>query len=75
MGHNVIFSCYRTGKKSGSIRNCGRWSDILDEMFPEIAVLTNGFGILQNILLISVLLFLQTLVGRRTWGWGELEAK
>ena len=75
MGHDVIFSWYRIGNKSGSIKNCGRWSDILDEMFPEIAVLTNGLGVLQNILSISVLLFLQTLVGRRTWVWRELEAR
>ena len=33
-------------KNSGSIKNCGRWSDILDEMFPEIALLTSVFGIL-----------------------------
>ena len=65
MGH-VIFSWYRIRNKSGSIKNCERWSDILDEMFPEIAVFTNGLGVLQNILSISVSLFLQTLVGRAT---------
>ena len=43
------------GKSSGSIRNCGRWSSILDEMFPNMAVLTRGIGILQNILSIRVL--------------------
>ena len=32
-------------------------------MFPEIAVLTNGLCILQNILSIVALLFSQTLVG------------
>ena len=36
MGHSVLFIWYRIGKKSGSTKNCGRWSDILDEMFPEI---------------------------------------
>ena len=24
--------------KSGNIKNCGRWSDILNAMFPEIAL-------------------------------------
>ena len=62
-------------KKSGSIKSCGRWSDILDEMFPEIALLTSGLGILQKILSIRVLLLLDTLVGRRIWGCNELEAK
>ena len=37
-------------KKCDDIKNNGRWSDILDEMFLEIAVLTNGLGIIQNIL-------------------------
>ena len=36
-------------KNSGSIKNCGRWSNILDEMFPDTALLTSGFGILQKI--------------------------
>ena len=35
-------------KNSGSIKNCGRWSGILDEMFPDIALLTKGFGIFQK---------------------------
>ena len=35
-------------RKSGSIRNCGRWSDILIEMFPDIALLTIGLYILQK---------------------------
>ena len=35
-------------KKSGSIKNCGRWSDILNKMFPEIALLTNWLGMLHN---------------------------
>ena len=35
-------------KNSGSIKNCGRWSDILDEMFPDMALLASGFGILQK---------------------------
>ena len=38
-------------KKSASIKNCGRWSDVLDEMFWDIAVLTSGLGILQKIFL------------------------
>ena len=50
-------------KKFGSIKNCGRWSDILHEMFPDIALLTTGPGILQKILLIRVLLLLNILVG------------
>ena len=36
-------------KKSDSTTTCGRSSDILDELFPEIVILTNGLGILQNI--------------------------
>ena len=35
-------------KNSGSIKNCGRWFDILDEMFPDIALFTSGFDILQK---------------------------
>ena len=35
-------------------------------MFLEIADLTDGLGVLQDILSVSVLLFLQTLVVRRT---------
>ena len=30
----------RFEKKSGNIKNCERWSDMLNEMFPEIALLT-----------------------------------
>ena len=48
------------GKKSTSIKNCGRWSDIPDEMFPETAIFMNGLGMLQNIFSISILLFLKT---------------
>ena len=48
-------------KISGSMKNDGRWSDILDEMFPEMVLFSNGLGILQNILSINVLLFIQTL--------------
>ena len=62
-------------KNSGSIKNCGRWSDILDEMFPDIALLTSVFGILQKILSIRVLLLLDILVGRRIWGCNELDAR
>ena len=51
-------------KNSGSIKNCGR-RYILDEMFPEIALLTSWFGTLQKILSIRVLLLLDILVGRR----------
>ena len=61
-------------KKSGSIKNCGRWSDILDEMFPDVAVLTSGVGILQKILSIRVLLFLDILVGRRIRGCNKFQA-
>ena len=60
---------------SGSIKNCGRWSNILDEMFLDIALLTSGFGILQKILSIRVLLLLDILVGRRIWGCNELDAR
>ena len=62
-------------KNSGNIKNCGRWSDILDEMFPDIALLTSVFGILQKILSIRVLLLLDILVGRRIWGCNELDAR
>ena len=48
-------------KISGSMKNYGRWSDILDEMFPEMVLFSNGLGILQNVLSINVLLFIQTL--------------
>ena len=48
-------------KISGIMKNYGRWSDILDEMFPEMVLFSNGLGILQNILSINVLLFIQTL--------------
>ena len=62
-------------KNSGSIKNCGRWSDILDEMFPDIALLTSGFGILQKMLSIRVLLLLDILLGRRIWGCNELDSR
>ena len=52
-------------KNSISIKNCGRWSDILDEMFPGIALSTSVFGILQKTLSIRVLLLLDILVGKR----------
>ena len=61
-------------KNSGSIKNCGRRSDILDEVFPGIARLASGFGILQKILSIRVLLLLDILVGRRIWGYNKLDA-
>ena len=59
-------------KNSGSIKNCGRWSGILDEMFPDIALLTKGFGIFQKY---RVLLLLGILVGRRIWGCNKLDAR
>ena len=62
-------------KNSGSVKNCRRWSDILDEMFPDFALLTSGFGILQKILSIRVLLLLGSLVGRRIWSCYELDAR
>ena len=52
-------------KKSFNKKNYGRLSDILNEMFPEIALLSSGLGILQNVLSMRVSLFLQTLVGKR----------
>ena len=60
-------------KKSGSLKNCGRWSDIIDEMFPDIALLTSGLGVLQKVLSIRVLLFLDIMVGRAIWYCTELE--
>ena len=63
------------GKNFGSINNCRRWSDILDEMFPDIALLISEFGILQKILSIRVLLLLDVLVGRRIWGCNKLNAR
>ena len=75
MGYNVIFNWYRIRKISGSIKNRGKWSDILDEMFPKIAVLTTGLGVLQNTLSITVLIFLRTQVGIKISGRGELEAR
>ena len=62
-------------KNSGSIKNCGRWSNIPDEMFPDIALLASGFGILQKILSLRVLLLLDILVGRRIWVCNELDAR
>ena len=62
-------------KNSGSLKNCGRWSEILDEMFPDIALLTSGFGILKIILSIRVLLLLDILVGRRNWGCNKIDAR
>ena len=35
-------------KKFVSIKNCGGWPDILNEMFPDIELLTSGLGILQK---------------------------
>ena len=52
-------------KKSFNKKNYGRLSNILNEMFPEIALLSSGLGILQNVLSMRVSLFLQTLVGKR----------
>ena len=43
-------------------------------MFPDIALLTSGFGILQKIS-VRVLLLLNILVGRRIWGCNELDAR
>ena len=51
-------------KNSGIWKNCGSWLDILDEMFPDIALVTSEFGILQKMLSIRVLLLLDILVGR-----------
>ena len=47
----------------------------LEEMFPDIALLTSGVGILQKILSIRVLLLLHVLVGKRIWCWNKLEAE
>ena len=52
-------------KKSFNKKSYGRLSNILNEMFPEIALLSSGLGILQNVLSMRVSLFLQTLVGKR----------
>ena len=45
-------------KNPGSRKNCGRSSNILDEMFPDIALLASGFAILQKILSVRILLLL-----------------
>ena len=52
-------------KNSSSIKNCRKWSNIIDEIFPDMALLATGFCILQKILSIRVLLLLDILVGRR----------
>ena len=52
-------------KKPFNKKNYGRLSNILNEMFAEIALLSSGLGILQNVLSMRVSLFLQTLVGKR----------
>ena len=64
-------------KNSGSIKNCGRWSNTLDEMSPDIALLASGFGVLQKMLSIRVLLLLDIryLVGRRIWGCNDWDAR
>ena len=51
-------------KKSFNKKNYGRLSNILNEMFPEIALLSSGLVILQNVLSMRVSLFLRTLVGK-----------
>ena len=63
-GHKLYLVGVEFENKSGNIKNCGRWSDMLNETFPKIVLLTSGLGILQNVLSMRVLLFLQTLVGR-----------
>ena len=75
LGHNVTFSWSRFWKKIRQYRNCGKWSGILDEILPEIAVLTSGIDILRNILSIKVLLLSQALFGERIWCCSELEAR
>ena len=44
-------------------------------MFPDIALLTSGFGILQKILLIRFLLLLDILEAIRIWGYNELDTR
>ena len=44
-------------------------------MFPDIALLTSEFGIIQKVSSIRVLLLLDILVGRRIWGCNELDAR
>ena len=61
-------------KKSAGIKNCGKWSDILYDIFPNVAVLTSEFGVLQNILSVRVLLLLLILVDRKIWVCNGLEA-
>ena len=58
----------RFEKKSGNIKNCERWSDMLNEMFPEIALLTRvgKVYIPKYLLSIRVLLFLQFLVDKES---------
>ena len=68
----IIFCWRRIQKETGNIRNCERLSDILDEIVPDIALLTSGLGILQKI---RVLLLLDILVGRRIKCCKELETR
>ena len=44
----------------GIIKNYERWSNVLNEMFPEIVVLTSRLSISQNL---------------KFWNWRELEAR
>ena len=44
-------------------------------MFPDITLLTSGFGILQKLLSIRVLRLLDILVGIRMWGCNELDGR
>ena len=46
-----------------------------DLIFPDIGLSTCGFGILQKVLSVRVLLCLDILVGRRILGCNELEAR
>ena len=46
MGHKLYLVGVEFENKSGNIKNCGRWSDILNETFPKIVLLTSGLGIL-----------------------------
>ena len=75
-GHSSFPSHFVGGefeKKSGIVKNCGRWSDIIDEIFPDIVLLISGFSKLQKILSIRVSLFLDILLGKRIWSCNELE--
>ena len=53
-------------------KNCGRWLDTVTVMLPEV---TSWEIVFENILLMSVLEWLVSLVGCRIYGKNEFEAR